>query len=153
MFAERRPYTTLLPGLSGRKACPKGQAAKPRRSPAPPAPAGSDGNRLAHLPLVGARRRELTVQDPLAALIPPHERHAVTVGACRAALVLTSLPGAQAVSRGADTGAGDDRELMCPRPLEAAPCHAHRGGRGLEARWATGVARVYGVVRRPAIRP
>jgi hypothetical protein len=52
------------------------------RSPAISDPAVVDGTRLDHLPLVGAMLRELAVKETLDALIPPHERHAVTVGEC-----------------------------------------------------------------------
>jgi hypothetical protein len=51
---------------------------------------------LDHLPLVGAMLRELAVHETLAALIPPHERNAVTVGECVEALVLMILTGEHA---------------------------------------------------------
>jgi Domain of unknown function (DUF4277) len=52
------------------------------RPPTFPTPEGIDVKRLDHLPLVGAMLRELAVKETLDALIPPHERHAVTVGEC-----------------------------------------------------------------------
>jgi hypothetical protein len=55
-----------------------------------------DVKRLDHLPLVGAMLRELAVKETLDALIPPHERHEVTVGECVEALVLTILTGEHA---------------------------------------------------------
>jgi Domain of unknown function (DUF4277) len=75
------------------------------RSPAISDPAVVDGTRLDHLPLVGAMLRELAVKETLDALIPPHERHAVTVGECIEALVLVMLTGAHALSRVAETTA------------------------------------------------
>jgi hypothetical protein len=55
-----------------------------------------DVKRVDHRPLGGARLRELAVQETLEALIPPHERHAVTVGECVEALGLTILTGEHA---------------------------------------------------------
>jgi hypothetical protein len=89
---------------------------------------------------------ELAVTDTLDALIPPHERHEVTVGESLEALVLTLLTGEHALSRMADTLAGDDLEVMFQRPREAAPFHDHRGGRALDALWATGLDRIDGLV-------
>jgi Domain of unknown function (DUF4277) len=64
----------------------------------PPLPTSEvvDVTRVDHLPLVGARRRELAGPETLEALIPPHERHEGTGGECVEALVLTILPGEQA---------------------------------------------------------
>jgi hypothetical protein len=73
------------------------------RSPTLLTPEVVDVNRLDHLPLVGAMLRELAVKDTLDALMPPHERHAVTIGECIEALVLTILTGEHALSRVADT--------------------------------------------------
>ena len=52
------------------------------RTPATPTPESADVKRLDHLPLVGAMLRELAVHETLDALMPPHERNAVTVGEC-----------------------------------------------------------------------
>jgi hypothetical protein len=112
------------------------------RSPATPTPEFIDVKRLDHLPLVGAMLRELAVQDTREALIPPHERHAVTVGECVEALVLTILPGEHAVSRVADTLASYDLAVIFQRPLEAAPFHDNRLGRALDARWTMGLDRL-----------
>jgi Domain of unknown function (DUF4277) len=108
---------------------------------------------VAHLPLLGARLRELALPETLDALVPPHARHAGTVGACVAAVVWMRLTGEQAVSRVADTLAGDDREGICHRPLAAAPVHDHRVGRALEALWTAGLDRRYGAVSSRAIPP
>jgi hypothetical protein len=54
-------------------------------------PAVVDVKRLDHLPLVGAMLRELAVKETLDALIPPHERNAVTVGECNPAQKLHTL--------------------------------------------------------------
>jgi transposase len=101
---------------------------------------------LDHLPLVGAMRRELAVKDRLDALMPPHQRHEVTVGECVEALVLTILTGEPALSRVAETLAGYDWEVLFPRPVDAAHGHDTRLGRAVEAWWATGLDRLYGVV-------
>jgi hypothetical protein len=66
------------------------------KAPVTSTPEIVDVKRLDHLPLVGAMLRELAVKDTLDALIPPHERHAVTVGECIEALVLTILTGEHA---------------------------------------------------------
>lgn len=108
--------------------------------------------RLDHLPLVGAILRELAVKDTLDALITPHERHAVTVGECVAALVLTILTGEHALSRVAATLASYDLEVIFQRMVDAAHFHDNRLGRALDARWSTGLDRVYGAVISQAIR-
>jgi transposase len=120
--------------------------------PATPTPEVVDVKRLDHLPLVGAMRRDLAITDTLEALIPPHERHAVTVGECIEALVRTILTGEQALSRVAEPLAGDDLEVICPRPMEAGPFHDNRLGRVLDALWTMGLDRVYGAVIRQAIQ-
>ncbi|MDQ3830479.1 MAG: DUF4277 domain-containing protein [Candidatus Tectomicrobia bacterium] len=95
-----------------------------------PTPAVMAVKRLEHLPLVGAMLRELAITDTLDALIPPHERNAVTVGECIEALVLTVLTGEHALSRVAETLAGYDLEVIFhipsdlvvkPRPLLQSP--------------------------------
>jgi Domain of unknown function (DUF4277) len=106
---------------------------------------------LDHLPLVGAMLREVAVQERLDASIPPHQRHAVTVGECVEALVLTMLTGAQALSRVAETLAGDDLAVICQRPMDAAHVHDNRLGRALEALWTAGLDRLDGAVIRQAI--
>src|SRR5215510_1455084 len=121
--------------------------------PALPPPEGVEVNRLAHLPLGGARLRALAVQGTVDALLPAHDRHGVTVGACVDALVLTMLTGEPAWSRVADPWAGYDLAVMVPRPIDATGCHDNRWGRALEARWTVGGERVYGAVSPPAIRP
>jgi Domain of unknown function (DUF4277) len=112
-----------------------------------------DVQRLDHLPLVGARRRELAVKDLLEALIPPHQRHVVTVGECLEALVLTILTGEHALSRVADTLAGYDLEIVFPRPGDAAHFHDNRLGRALDALWTARLERLSGAVMRHAIQP
>ncbi len=119
---------------------------------APPTPEIVDVKRLDHLPLVGAMRRELAVKDTLDALIPPHERHAVTVGECIEALVLTILTGEHALSRVADTLAGYDLEVIFQRPIDTAHFHDNRLGRALDALWTAGLDRVYGALISQAIR-
>jgi Domain of unknown function (DUF4277) len=121
------------------------------RPPTPPPPEVVEVTRVAHLPLVGAMRRELAVKDTLDALMLPHERHAGTVGACLEALVLTMLTGEHALSRVADTRAGDALAVIFQRPLEAAHFHDHRVGRALEALWTAGLDRLYGAVISQAI--
>jgi transposase len=111
-----------------------------------------DVKRLDHLPLVGAMLRELAVKDTLDALIPPHERNAVTVGECIEALVLTILTGEHALSRVANTLAGYNLEVIFQRPMDAAHFHDNRLGRALDARWTTGLARLSGAVITQAIR-
>jgi hypothetical protein len=98
---------------------------------APPPPTAEIGavKRVDHRPLVGAMRRELAVQEPLEALIPPQARHDVTVGACVDALVLMMLTGEPAFSRVAATLAGYDLEVLFPRPVDAARFHDQRVGR------------------------
>jgi hypothetical protein len=123
------------------------------QSPATPNPPVVDVKRLDHLPLVGTIRRELTVKDTREALIPPHERHAVTVGECVEVLVFTILTGEHALSRVAETWSGDAMEVIFQRPLDAAHVHDHRVGRALDARWATGLDRIDGAVIRRAIQP
>jgi len=121
------------------------------RSPTPPPPEVVDVKRLDHLPLVGAMLRELAGKETLDALILPHKRHEVTVGECVEALVLTSLPGEHALSRVADTLAGDELAVIFQRPLEAAHFHDHRLGRALEALWTAGLDRLDGAVISQAI--
>lgn len=67
------------------------------------------------------------------------------------ALVLTMLTGAHARSRVADTGAGDDLEVMVQPPMDAAPVHDTRVGRAREALWVAGRDRSSGAVIRPAL--
>ena len=122
------------------------------KAPVTSTPEIVDVQRLDHLALVGAMRRELAVKDTLDALIPPHERHAVTVGECIAALVRTIRTGEHAVSGGADTLAGDDLEVIFQPPLEASPFHDHRWGRALDALWTAGLDRISGAVISQAIR-
>jgi Domain of unknown function (DUF4277) len=117
-----------------------------------PTPAVMDVTRVEHLPLVGAMLRELAITDTLDALIPPHERHAVTVGECVEALVLTILTGEQALSRVAETLAGYDLEVIFQRPMAAAHVHDHRLGRALDALWTKGLDCIYGAVISQAIR-
>jgi hypothetical protein len=89
----------------------------------------------------------------LDALLPAHDRHVVSVGEGVEALVLTMLTGQHALSRVADTWAGDDLAVMVHRPLDTAHFPDNRLGRALDARWTAGVDRVYGAVISPAIRP
>jgi hypothetical protein len=96
--------------------------------------------------------RELAVKDTLDALIPPHERHAVTVGECVEALVLTMLTGEHALSRVADTLASYDLAVIFQRSLEAAHFHDNRLGRALDALWTMGLDRIYGAVISQAIQ-
>jgi transposase len=96
--------------------------------------------------------RELMVKDTRDALILPHERNELTVGECVEALVLTILTGEPALSRVADTLAGDELAVSFQRPLEAAHCHDHRVGRALDARWTAGLDRLYGAVISQAIQ-
>ncbi len=117
-----------------------------------PTPVVVDVKRLEHLPLVGAMLRELAVKDTLDALIPPHERNAVTVGECIEALVLTILTGEHALSRVAETLAGYDLEVIFQRPMDAAHFHDNRLGRALDALWTMGLDGVYGAVISQAIR-
>jgi transposase len=91
-------------------------------------------------------RRELAVHETLDALMPPHERHAVTVGECVEAFVLTLLPGEHALSRVAETLASYALEVIFQRPIDAAHVHDHRLGRAWDALWATGLDRIYGAV-------
>jgi len=122
------------------------------QSPATPTPAVVDGKRLDHLPLVGTMRRELTVKDTREALIPPHERHEVTVGECVEAVVLPILTGEHALSRVAETLSGYDVEVLFQRPMDAAHFHDNRLGRALDALWTPGLDRIYGAVIRRAIQ-
>ena len=117
-----------------------------------PTPVVVDVTRLAPLPRVGAMRRELAVKDTRDALIPPHERHAVTVGECLEALGLPLLTGEHARSRVAQTVAGADLAGIVPRPMEAAPGPDTRVGRARAALWTMGLEGVYGAVIRQAIR-
>lgn len=121
-------------------------------SSAPSAPEVNEVKRLDHLPLVGAMLRELVVKDTLDALIPPHERNAVTVGECVEALVLMILTGEHALSRVADTLAHYDLEIIFRRPLEAHHFHDNRLGRALDALWRTGLDRIYSAVISQAIQ-
>jgi Domain of unknown function (DUF4277) len=111
-----------------------------------------DVKRLDHLPLVGAMLQELAVKEPLDALIPPHERHKVTVGECVEVLVLTILTGEHALSRVAEVLAGYDLEVIFQRPMDAAHVHDNRRGRALEALWTIGLDRLYGAVSSQAIQ-
>jgi transposase len=122
------------------------------KAPAPPTLEIVDVKRLDHLPLVGALLRELAVKDTVDALVPPHDRNAVTVGECVEALVLTILTGQHALSRVADTLAGYDLAVIFQRPMDAAHFHDNRLGRALDALWTAGVDRVYGAVISQAIR-
>src|SRR5688500_11083412 len=123
-----------------------GKEEKRMRPAVIPNPEIVEVKRLDHLPLVGAILRELAVKDPLDALITPHERHAVTVGECVAALVLTILTGEHALSRVAATLASYDLEVIFQRRVDAAHFHDNRLGRALDALWSTGLDRVYGAV-------
>src|SRR5215510_2040711 len=116
------------------------------RSPATPTPELINVKRLDHLPVVGAMLRELAVKDTLDALIPPHARHAVTVGECIEALVLTILTGEHALSRVAETLAGYDLEVIFQHPVNALHFHDNRLGRALDALWEAGLDRSYGAV-------
>jgi hypothetical protein len=91
------------------------------------------------------------VKDRLAALMPPHQRHAGTVGACGEAVVLTLRTGEPAVSRGAERWAGDDVAVRCQRPVDAAQVPDHRWGRAWDPLGATGLDRRYGGVSSPAL--
>jgi transposase len=122
------------------------------KAPVTSTPQIVDIKRLDHLPLVGAMLRELAVKDALDSLIVPHERNAVTVGACIEALVLTILTGEHALSRVAETLAGYDLEVIFQRPLEASHFHDNRLGRALDALWSAGLDRLYGAVLSQAIR-
>jgi hypothetical protein len=117
-----------------------------------PAPEVIAITRLDHRPLVGAMRRELVVKETLDALIPPHQRHAITVGECGEAMVLTLLPGEHALARVAETWAGYDLEVIFQRPMAAAHFHDNRLGRALDALWTMGLDRVYGAVISQAIQ-
>ena len=99
----------------------------------PPTPEMVEVKRGEHLPVVGAMLRELAGQETLEAFIPPHQRHAVTVGEGMAALVLTLLTGEPARSRVAETLAGYEVEGIFQRPVHALPCHDNRLGRALDA--------------------
>jgi transposase len=114
--------------------------------PAIPTPAVVEVKRLDHLPLVGAMLRELAVKETLDALIPPHERHEVTVGECVEALVLTILTGEHALSRVAQTLADYDLEVIFQRSMDAVHFHDNRLGRALDALWSAGLDRLYGAV-------
>jgi transposase len=107
---------------------------------------------LDHLPLVGAMLRELAVEETLTALIPPHERNAVTVGECVEALVLMILTGEHALSRVAGVLASYDLEVIFQHPLDAAHFHDNRLGRALDALWQAGLDRLYGAVISQAIQ-
>jgi Domain of unknown function (DUF4277) len=85
--------------LSDINPCWDGKEEDQMKPPAAPDPELVDVKRLDHLPLVGAMLRELAVKDTLEALLPPHDRHEVTVGECVEALVLTMLTGEHAWSR------------------------------------------------------
>src|SRR5262245_9305710 len=118
--------------------------------PIPP-PEVVEVKRLDHLPLVDAMLRELAVKETLDALIPPHERHEVTVGECVEALVLTILTGEHALSRVAQTLADYDLEVIFQRSMDAVPFHNNRLGRALDALWTAGLDRIYGAVISQAI--
>jgi transposase len=120
-------------------------------APALPTPEIVDVKRLDHLPLVGALLRELAVKETVDAFVPPHDRNAVTAGACVEALVLTILTGAHAWSRVADTLAGYDLAVIFQRPMEAAHFHDKRLGRALDALWTAGLDRLDGAVVGQAI--
>src|SRR5215472_13482661 len=122
------------------------------KPPATSDPEGVDVKRRDHLPLVGAMLPELAVRDTLDALVPPHERNAVTVGECVEALVLTIPTGEHALSRMADTLAGYDWEVIFRHPMAAAHFHDNRLGRALEALWSSSLDRVYGAVISQAIQ-
>jgi transposase len=122
------------------------------KPPATSDPEVIDVKHLDHLPLVGAMLRQLAVRDTLDALVPPHARNAVTVGAYVEALVLTILTGEHAWSRVADTLAGYDVEVIFQRPMAAAHFHDNRLGRALEALWSANLARLYGAVISQAIQ-
>lgn len=122
------------------------------RPPTTPTPEVVEVKRLDHLPLVGAMLRELAVKETLEALIPPHERHEVTVGECVEALVLMILTGEHALSRVAGALAGYDLEVIFQRPLDAAHFHDNRLGRALDALWRAGLDRLYGAVISQAIQ-
>jgi transposase len=122
------------------------------KAPGPSTPEIVEVKRLDHLPLVGAMRRELAVKDTLDTLLPPHERKAVTVAECIEALVLTILTEEHALSRVADTRAGDDLEGIFQRLLDASHFPDTRLGRALDALWAAGLDRIYGAVISQAIR-
>jgi hypothetical protein len=81
-FDEQRRWTRaiLLARLKGFHAWQEGQEEERMRSPPTPVPEVMDVKRLDHLPLIGAILRALAMKDPIDALIPPHKRHAVTVG-------------------------------------------------------------------------
>jgi hypothetical protein len=116
------------------------------KASAPLTPAIVDVNRLGHLPLVGAMRRELAVKDILDAPLPASDRNVVTVGKCVEALGLTMLTGEHALPRVADTLAGYDLAVIVQRPMDTAHFHDNRLGRALEALWTAGLDRVYGAV-------
>jgi transposase len=122
------------------------------RPPTASPPEVVDVKRLDHLPLVGAMLRELAVTETLAALTPPHERNAVTVGECVEALVLRILTGEHALSRVAGALAGYDLEVIFQHPLDAAHFHDNRLGRALDALWQAGLDRLYGAVISQAIQ-
>src|SRR5262252_9000284 len=88
----------LLGSLRHMEAGPEGKEAR-MRPLTPPTPEMVEVKRGEHLPVVGAMLRELAGQETLEAFIPPHQRHAVTVGEGMAALVLTLLTGEPARSR------------------------------------------------------
>jgi Domain of unknown function (DUF4277) len=123
------------------------------KAPAPSTPEIVDVKRLDHLPLVGALLRELAVKATVDALVPPHDRHAVTAGACVEALVLTILTGEHALSHVADTLAGDDLAVLFQRPMDAAHFHDNRLGRALDAMWTAGLDRLDGGVISQALQP
>jgi transposase len=122
------------------------------RPPTFPTPEVVEVKRVDHLPLVGAMLRELAVKETLDALIPPHKRHAVTVGECVEALVLMMLTGEHALSRVAETLAGDDMAVIFQGPMDATHVQDHRVGRALDALWGGGLDRIYGAVMSQAIQ-
>jgi hypothetical protein len=97
----------------------------------------STGQQIEHLQtgllvaVMLAMLRELAVQDTLDALISPHTRHAITVGECLEALILTIPTGEHALSRVAGTLASYDVEVIFHRPVDALQFHDNRGHAGV----------------------
>ncbi len=93
--------------------------------------------------------------ETLDALVPPHARHAVTVGEgvedVGAGRILTR--GAEPCLVWLDTRAGYDGEVIFPRPMAAAHVHDNRWGRALDALWSATLARIYGAVLSQASQP
>jgi hypothetical protein len=86
IFRERGQLTTAMLRSAW---CPleAGDDGQEQRMPPPtlPTPEVVEVKRVDHLPRVGAMLRALDVQETRAALLPPHARPEVTVGACVAA--------------------------------------------------------------------